>query len=301
MKVFVAGSAGQLARALADRAAAPDMEIITTGRPQLDLEHREGADLIAAVAPDAIINAAAYTAVDAAEHESARAFAVNRDGAAWLAGIAAQRKIPFLHVSTDYVFDGAKSGPYTEDDAVNPQNAYGRTKRAGEEAVLTTYPSALVLRTAWVFSPYGQNFVKTMLRLARERDSLRVVSDQVGNPTSAHDIADVLLAITRRAVKDSDHPRGVYHVTAAGTTSWFGFAQEIMRLAAERGHRAVPVVPITTADYPTPAKRPANSQLDCGKLARDFGVRLPCWKDSLAATLQVLLADGVAKVSRMER
>jgi dTDP-4-dehydrorhamnose reductase len=301
MRVFVAGSAGQLARALADRAAASDVQIVTVGRPQLDLERREGQNDIAAFAPDAIINAAAYTAVDAAEHESARAFAVNRDGAAWLAGIAAQRKIPFLHVSTDYVFDGAKSGPYTEEDAVNPQNAYGRSKRAGEEAVLATYPSALVLRTAWVFSPYGQNFVKTMLRLAGERDALRVVSDQVGNPTSAHDIADVLLAIARRLVQAEDRPRGVYHVTATGTTSWFGFAQEIMRLAAERGHRAVPVAPISTADYPTPAKRPANSQLDCGKLARDFGLLLPCWKDSLAATLQMLLADGEAKALRLGR
>jgi dTDP-4-dehydrorhamnose reductase len=299
MKVFVAGSAGQLARALADRAAAADAEIVTVGRPQLDLERREGADHIAAFAPDAIINAAAYTAVDAAEHDSARAFAINRDGAAWLAGIAAQKKIPFLHVSTDYVFDGAKSDAYTEDDAVNPQSVYGRSKRASEEAVLTACASALVLRTAWVFSPYGQNFVKTMLRLARERDALRVVNDQIGNPTSAHDVADALLAIARRALQDGDHPRGVYHVTASGAVTWYGFAQEIMRLAAGHGQRAVPVEPITTADYPTPAKRPANSRLDCSKLARDFGLRLPCWKDSLAATLQALLAEPQAKPSRI--
>ena len=298
MKIFVAGSTGQLARALADRAATPDVEILNAGRPLFDLERREGADRIAAFAPDAIINAAAYTAVDAAEQDSARAFAINRDGAAWLAGVAAQREIPFLHVSTDYVFDGTKSDAYTEDDAVGPQSAYGRTKRAGEEAVLATYPSALVLRTAWVYSPYGQNFVKTMLRLAGERDALRVVNDQVGNPTSAHDIADASLAIARRVMQDGNHPRGIYHVTATGDVTWFGFAQDIMRLAAEHGQRAVPVAPITTADYPTPAKRPANSRLDCSKLARDFGLRLPYWKDSLAATMQALLADGQGKVSR---
>lgn len=301
MKIFVAGSAGQIARALADHAAASDVEILNLGRPQLDLERREGGEHIVAFAPDAIINAAAYTAVDAAEHDSARAFAVNRDGAAWLAGIAAQRKIPFLHVSTDYVFDGTKSCAYTEDDAVNPQSAYGRTKWAGEDAVLTTCPSALVLRTAWIFSPYGQNFVKTMLRLARERDALRVVNDQIGNPTSAHDVADALLAIARRAKQGGDHPHGIYHVTASGAVTWYGFAREIMRLAAEHGQRAVPVEPITTADYPTPAKRPANSQLDCGKLARDFGLRLPCWKESLAATLQVLLAEPQAEPSRIRR
>jgi dTDP-4-dehydrorhamnose reductase len=301
MKVFVAGSAGQLAQALADRATAPDLEILGTGRPQLDLERREGAERIDTFAPDVIINAAAYTAVDAAEQDSARAFAVNRDGAAWLAGIAAQRNIPFLHISTDYVFDGSKSGAYTEEDAVNPQSAYGRTKRAGEEAVLTTCPSALILRTAWVYSPYGQNFVKTMLRLARERDSLRVVNDQVGSPTSAHDLADALLAIARHVAQDRDHPRGVYHATATGATTWFGFAQEIMRLAAERGHRAVPVAPITTADYPTPAMRPANSRLDCGKLARDFGLQLPSWKDSLPTTMQALLADTESMASRTER
>lgn len=289
MKVFVAGSAGQLGRALADRAAAAGVDILALGRPDLDLEHCEGADRIAAFAPDAIINAAAYTAVDAAEGDSARAFAVNRDGAAWLAGIAAQRRIPFLHVSTDYVFDGGKSAAYAEDDAANPQTAYGRTKRAGEEAVLTTYPAALIFRTAWVYSRYGQNFVKTMLRLATERPSLRVVDDQIGNPTSAHDIAAALLAIARHVAQE-DRLRGIYHLTAAGETTWFGFAQEIMRIAAELGQKAVPVVPIATADFPTQAKRPANSRLDCEKLHRDFGVRLPRWQDSLAVTMKALLA-----------
>lgn len=303
MKLFVAGSNGQLARALADRAADAGVELLSLGRPQLDLERREGADLVAGFAPDAIINAAAYTAVDAAEQDTARAFAVNRDGAAWLAGIAEQQRIPFLHVSTDYVFDGCKSGAYDEDDEVNPQTAYGRTKRAGEEAVLAACPSALILRTAWVFSPYGANFVKTMLRLASERDSLRVVNDQVGNPTSAHDLAEALLTIVKRAAQtqESDRPCGIYHVAATGATTWFGFAQEIMRLAEAHGRRSVPVVPISSTEYPTPARRPANSQLDCGRLARDFALRLPCWERGLVATMHTLLAPGPAAAPRIEQ
>lgn len=287
MKVFVAGSAGQLARALVD-CTTRDVQVLALGRPELDLERREGAGRITAFAPDVIINAAAYTAVDTAEADSTRAFAVNRDGAAWLAGIAAQRDIPFLHVSTDYVFDGTKGAAYTEDDTPNPQTAYGRTKRAGEEAVLTTCPAALIFRTAWVYSRYGQNFLNTMLRLADERDVLRVVDDQAGNPTSAHDLAAALLDIASQVAQRADHPRGVYHLAADGETTWFMFAQEIMRLAAGLGRRAVPVAPIASADYPTAAKRPANSRLDCQKLHRDFGLRLPHWRDSLAATMQAM-------------
>jgi dTDP-4-dehydrorhamnose reductase len=298
MKLFVAGSTGQLARALADRAAASGVTILNAGRPQLDLERCQGAEIIAAYAPDVIINAAAYTAVDAAEQDSARAVAVNRDGAAWLADIAAQRRIRFLHVSTDYVFDGSKSDAYCEDDAVNPQSSYGRTKLSGEDAVLAACASALVLRTAWIYSSHGQNFVKTMLRLAGERNVLRVVNDQVGNPTSADHLADALLAVAQRVVRDGDHPRGVYHVAASGAVTWFGFAQEIMRLAAEYHQPAVPVEPITTADYPTPARRPANSRLDCRKLARDFGLQLPSWKDGLAATMQTLLSGATDRVAR---
>jgi dTDP-4-dehydrorhamnose reductase len=301
MKIFVAGSAGQLARALVDRAAASGVELLALGRPDLDLERRHGGARIAEFAPDAIINAAAYTAVDAAERDSARAFAVNRDGAAWLAGIAVQRKVPFLHVSTDYVFDGTKDAPYTEDDVSNPQTAYGRTKRAGEEAVLTTCPSALIFRTAWVFSPYGQNFVKTMLRLASEQGALRVVNDQRGNPTSAHDLASALLDIAHRVAQHADHPRGIYHLAAEGETTWFGFAEAIMGLAANSGHRPVPVIPIAGADYPTAARRPANSRLDCGKLQRDFGLRLPCWQDGLAATMQALPAATRGEPSRVGR
>jgi dTDP-4-dehydrorhamnose reductase len=301
MKIFVAGSTGQLARSLVDSAGAAGVEMLALGRPALDLERRQGAERIGAFAPDVIVNAAAYTAVDAAESDSERAFAINRDGAAWLAGLAAQRRIPFLHVSTDYVFDGAKADAYTESDTPNPQTAYGRTKRAGEEAVLATNPDALIFRTAWVYSPYGQNFVKTMLRLATEQESLRVVEDQHGNPTSARDIAAALLNVARRTVQQNDCPRGIYHLAATGETTWFGFAQAIMRLAADHGHRAVPVTPIATADYPTPARRPANSRLDCTRLERDFGLRLPCWRDGLAATITALLGNRHSEPSRIGR
>jgi dTDP-4-dehydrorhamnose reductase len=158
----------------------------------------------------------------------------------------------------------------------------------------------LIFRTAWVFSPYGQNFLKTMLRLAAERDALRVVADQFGNPTSAHDLAVALLEIAGRVARRADHPRGVYHLAASGETTWFGFAEAIMQLGPGLGHRAVPVTPIATADYPTPAKRPANSRLDCGKLQRDFGLRLPGWRDSLATAMQALPATR-GEPSRIER
>lgn len=292
MRVLVAGSTGQLARALVDCAAAAGVELLTLGRPDFDIERRHGAERIGAFAPEVIINAAAYTAVDAAEGDSERAFAVNRDGAAWLAAIAAERRIQFLHVSTDYVFDGAKTTPYTESDRPNPQTVYGLSKFAGEEAVLEVFPEALIFRTAWVYSPYGQNFVKTMLRLAAERDSLRVVDDQSGNPTSAHDIATALLHIAKvRAQPKGTHR--LYHLAAAGEATWFSFAEAIMHLAGERGQRTVPIAPIASIDYPTAAKRPANSRLDCERLHRDFGLRLPLWRTSLAKTLTKLFLERV--------
>ena len=214
MKVFVAGSAGP-ARAWRWRTARPPRtwkSSLLAGRGSISSGVKARTD-IAAFAPDAIINAAAYTAVDAAEQDT-RARLRRQPGRRRVACRHRRAtEIPFLHVSTDYVFDGTKTTPTPKTMLSNPQTAYGRTKRAGEEAVLTTCPSALVLRTAWVYSPYGQNFVKTMLRLARERDSLRVVNDQIGNPTSAHDMADALLAIAKRAVQDRDHPRGIYHLS----------------------------------------------------------------------------------------
>jgi len=300
MKVLVAGSRGQLARALVEVEIEADLRAF--GRPKLDLETKTGSEWIEAFAPDVIINAAAYTAVDMAEKDEARAFAVNRDGAAWLAGIAAAHGVPFVHVSTDYVFDGAKSSAYVEDDATRPLGVYGRSKLEGEQAVLQVCPKAIVCRTAWVYSAYGNNFVKTMLRLARERDELRVVDDQIGNPTSAHDIATALLAMARTMhLGAAPNSCGIFHLAAQGDLTWCGFAREIMRLANSVGHRAVPVMPIVTAEYPTPAKRPANSRLNCRKLQAEFGFVLPHWQASLPVVVSRLVTEANSRRTEADK
>lgn len=293
MRIFVAGSSGQVACALAERAAERGVEAIFAGRPALDLATGRGLpDLIESAAPQALINAAAYTAVDRAETEQELAFAVNAEGARRLAEVAERLKIPFLHLSTDYVFDGTKSGPYTEIDPPNPVGAYGRSKLEGERLALSACSNTLVLRTAWVYSPFGANFVKTMLRLARERDALRVVDDQLGCPTSAFDIAEALLTLSGQLA--ARRQSGIFNLVGEGETSWCGFAREIMQQAAIRGARGVPVEPIRTEDYPTPAKRPANSRLDPHKLRDVFGISLPHWRTSLSRVIERLVAaqDG---------
>ena len=288
MKILVAGKSGQVATAL-DRAAPPpglpDYRLVCMGRPHLDLGRPDTlAAAIAAEAPDILINAAAYTNVDKAEAEEDQARRINADGAAALARVAADRDIPFLHLSTDYVFDGTKADPYVEDDPVGPAGAYGRSKLDGERAVLAACPKAIVLRTAWVYSPWGHNFVRTMLRLGRERDALRVVGDQWGNPSYAPDIAAGLLGICARIAAtgwQADYA-GIFHLAGEGETSWHGLACEIFSVAAGHGHPPPEVAAITTEEYPTPAARPANSRLDTGKAARVFSVRLPHWRDGVA-------------------
>lgn len=291
MRIFVAGAKGQVARALAERGAALGAACLCHGRPDIDLATGAGLDeRIEAERPAVIVNAAAYTAVDKAESEEAAAFAVNRDGAARLAAAAARHGIPFVHVSTDYVFDGAKPAPYVETDPTGPIGAYGRSKLAGEIAVLAACPTTVILRTAWVYSPFGGNFVATMLRLAGERDRLRVVDDQHGNPTSALDIADAVLAIAGRIAEGgAGRFAGVYHLAGTGDTTWCGFARAIVAAAAERGHRSVPVDAIATADFPTPARRPANSRLDTSKLRSVFGLTLPHWQTSLVPIIDRLV------------
>jgi dTDP-4-dehydrorhamnose reductase len=235
------------------------------------------------------VNAAAYTFVDGAESEPDRAFGVNRDGAARLAAAAAKLEIPFIHVSTDYVFDGCKASPYREDDVVSPLSIYGRSKLEGEIAVRNAYPDSLVIRTSWIFSPFGQNFVKTMLNLAETRDVVRVVDDQRGAPTAARDLAGAILAILEQTVGNQDSSRaGVYHLASAGETTWYGFAAAIYAGWARRGRHVPALKPITTVDYPTPARRPANSRLDCSKIERIFGIRLPLWHQSLERCLDEL-------------
>ena len=235
--------------------------------------------------PDYIINAAAYTAVDKAESDAERAFAVNRDGARHLAEAAETAGAAMLHISTDYVFDGAGGAPYDEAAPTAPQNIYGASKLAGEQAVLAACRRAVVMRTSWVFGAHGQNFVKTMLRLGRERDSLGIVADQYGAPTAAADIAAALITIVRRHTPEQLAERaGIYHYCGSPYASWFEFAEIIFAEAAAQGVLAkIPAVkPIATADYPTPAKRPADSLLDCGKIRTVFGIG-PCdWHSALS-------------------
>ena len=235
--------------------------------------------------PDYIINAAAYTAVDKAESDAERAFAVNREGARHLAEAAEAAGAAMLHISTDYVFDGAGGAPYDEAAQTAPQNIYGASKLAGEQAVLEACRCAVVMRTSWVFGAHGQNFVKTMLRLGRERDSLGIVADQYGAPTAAADIAAALITIVRRHTPEQLAERaGIYHYCGSPYASWFEFAETIFAEAAAQGVLAkIPAVkPIATADYPTPAKRPADSRLDCGKIRAVFGIVLCNWHSALS-------------------
>jgi dTDP-4-dehydrorhamnose reductase len=297
MRILVTGRAGQVATALSERAAAlPGIELLALGRPELDLE-RPGTvgAAIASAAPDIVVNAAAYTAVDRAEAEAAQAFAVNRDGAAAVARAAAAIGAALIHISTDYVYPGDGETPYRESDPTGPANVYGRSKLEGETAVMAAHPRALILRTAWVYSPFGANFVKSMLRLAGEREVLGVVDDQYGNPTGAFDIADALLAIAPRLV--AGEGGGVYNFAGSGSTSWCGFAREIFAQSAARGGPCASVNAIATAQYPTPARRPANSRLDTSALTQRFGITPRPWQDSLDETLDRLLAKDNGRPS----
>jgi dTDP-4-dehydrorhamnose reductase len=288
--ILVAGKNGQLAQCLRDSAALRDMPMVAVGRPELDLESGEGIDrAIAEAEPLAIVNAAAYTAVDPAEAEPGRAFRINCGGAALLADAAARHGIPFIHISTDYVFDGRKRLLYREGDVPAPLNVYGSSKLAGEATVLKACPWTAVIRTSWVYSPYGQNFVRTMLRLSETQTVVRVVDDQRGNPTSAVDLADAILVIAERLRSANGRDdAGIYHLAAEGETSWYGFAAAIFTSLARRGRQVPKLEPITTAEYPTPARRPRNSCLDSSKAERTFGVRLPPWRSSLEACLDQL-------------
>jgi dTDP-4-dehydrorhamnose reductase len=285
MRILVAGATGQLAQSLIEACARRSgWELTAVGRPDLDLQAPPSlARAIAAVGPHVVVNAAAYTAVDRAESEPDLAFAINRDGAAALAKAAADHGLPIVHVSTDYVFDGRKTGAYVETDDTDPQGVYGRSKLAGEEQVAAANPRSIILRTAWVHSPFGSNFVKTMLRLAAERPELRVVADQRGNPTYAPHLAEAILAILPVLVEAPPRqgPWGVYHAAGQGDTTWHGLAQEVMAAAAVYGRPRVPVHAITTEVYPTPARRPANSRMSGAKLASVFGITLPHWSEGV--------------------
>ena len=299
MRIVVTGGPGQLVLSLIERGAARDsgdrVEVIAVGPPELDLSVPDDDRIYAALAaerPDVIVNAAAHTAVDKAESERDLAFAINAEGAGAVARAAARLGVPLVHVSTDYVFSGDKPAPYTEADAPAPTGVYGASKLAGEQAVLASGADAAILRTAWVYSPFGANFIKTMLRLAETRDELGVVADQRGNPTSALDLADAVLAVAANLKADTTPAmRGVFHATGSGEASWADFAQAIFAASSAQGGPAARVKPISTAEYPTPARRPANSRLDCSRLAACHGVRLPDWRGSTVAVVARLVHE----------
>ena len=284
-RILVTGASGQVGTALLKCAATSKREVLAATRAALDLTDRDAVnDWVARVAGGTVINTAAYTAVDKAETESSEAFAVNRDGAFHLAAACAKHDARLLHISTDYVFDGTKDGAYLETDSLTPLGVYGRSKAEGEAAVMATLPGAIIVRTAWVFSATGANFVRTMLRLARERTSLRVVADQRGCPTSAQDLARALLELS--AQRDAS---GIFHYCGEGETTWHGFAEAIVAAARERTKLAVEhVEAITTADYPTAAQRPANSVLDTSRI-RALGITPRSWREDLVDVLEELL------------
>lgn len=293
MKVLVVGKEGQLARSLSRHAGARGIEIVLAGRPELDLaEPQSLAGAVAAAKADVVINAAAYTAVDDAEREPDKALAINGIAPGVLAGICNGLGVPLIHVSTDYVFDGTAARAYREEDAPSPIGAYGRSKLEGETRVLMAGARHVILRTAWVYSPWGKNFLKTMLRLGETRDAVAVVSDQIGCPTYAPHLATACLAIAERVRDEPPGSQmwGIYHAAGAGETTWWGFACEIFRQSAARGGRAVAVKPISTAEYPTPTQRPANSRLDCSKLERVFALSLPRWEVGTAECIDGILA-----------
>ncbi|KJF69045.1 dTDP-4-dehydrorhamnose reductase [Rhizobium nepotum] len=293
-RLLVTGRYGQIATALTERAALDGrFDVVSLGRPQFDLADPSTVGAaIEMASPDIIVSAAAYTAVDQAESEEDLATRMNGLSAGEIAKAAHRLGVPIIHISTDYVFDGLKSTPYLEDDIVAPIGVYGRSKLAGEIAVRAATEEHVILRTAWVYSPFGKNFLKTMLRLAETRDSLSIVDDQIGNPTSALDIADGILTMASNILSDNSRMfRGTFHMSGDGAASWADFAEEIFSQARLRNGPFATVKKIATSEYPTPARRPANSRLDCSRLRKLHGIISPPWQSSTAQVVERLLAE----------
>jgi len=286
MKILVVGRTGQVGRELERLAWPASTHIVHIDRSTCDVtDANRVRQVVLEAAPDVVVNATAYTAVDRAEKEPDAAMRTNAEGPAALARSCAETGAALIHLSTDYVFDGTKTEAYLEDDAVNPLSVYGRTKLAGERAIRELLPRHVILRTSWVFSSHGANFVRTMLRLGSQRQEIGVVVDQAGAPTSARDIAEAIAAITR-AMESREGAWGTFHYTSAGPTTWFGFAQAIF--SASRNHAPVTVRPITSAEFGAPAPRPANSVLDCTRIRKAFGIDQPSWRAALIDTLAEL-------------
>lgn len=285
MKILITGQHGQVSRELQQRL--PSLgELIVLGREQLDLANPDQIrQQVRTHRPDLIINAAAHTAVDQAESEPELAFAINAIAPGILAEEAKTLGIPLIHYSTDYVFDGSKPAPYTEADTPNPLCVYGQSKLAGEQAITAVGGDYLILRTSWVYCSHGKNFLLTMQRLLQEKPHLRIVADQIGAPTWAGSIANSTRALIERWQAGEPGPWGVYHLTARGETSWFGFAEAIGEYLRKQGKACAELEPIPSSAYPTPAKRPLNSRLDCSRLQQQWHVSQPAWQDALRECL----------------
>lgn len=289
MRILVFGTTGQLARELVRRTP-PHVALTALGRDRADLADPAAcARVVETCAADLVINAAAHTAVDQAESEPALADKVNGTAPGAMAAAAARRRLPFLHVSTDYVFDGSGTRPWREDDPTAPLGAYGRSKLLGERLIAEAGGSAVILRTAWVFSAHGKNFVKTMLRLGADCDTLSVVDDQWGGPTAAADIADALFTIAGAFGQGRGHP-GIYHFAGSPTVSWADFAEAIFAVSGLPRKPAITRIP--TKAYPTPAQRPANSALDCSRILATYGIKQPDWHKSLSDVINELEAGS---------
>ncbi len=293
MRIVVTGRHGQVAQSLLERGPALNVEVHAVARPDIDLSRpAEVERVLIGLAPDAIVNAAAYTAVDRAESEPDLVYRINALGAEATARAAKRLGIPIIQLSTDYVFGGGLDRAYREDDPTGPLGVYGDSKLKGEHAVAAATGNHVILRTAWVYSPFGSNFARTMLALAGQRATISVVSDQLGTPTNALDLADGIIAIARNLL---DRPaatelRGVFHITSDGDTNWAGFATAILAASAAAGGPSARVMPIATSENPTAARRPANSRLDNNRLGRIHGVQLPRWQRSLQGCIERLVA-----------
>jgi dTDP-4-dehydrorhamnose reductase len=299
MRILLTGANGQVGWELSNRSGHRNFEVLALDRSDLDITDpvsvkrevsRSGVSLV--------VNAAGYTAVDEAESKPELAFAVNRDGPAYLASACEKVGIPLVHISTDYVFDGQKQESYLVTDPVSPLGVYGKSKAAGEVAVREHLPEHVILRTSWVYGVHGHNFVKTMLRLGREREVIHVVADQYGCPTYAADLAETILRVAAHVLEGRQVRWGTYHYCGQGVTSWHGFAEEIFRLAGDYASLKVKrVEPISTSEYPTPAKRPSNSVLDCSLIEKTFNIRPEPWRESLAQMLNILFSPEKPKNS----
>ena len=294
MKLLCIGQSGQVALALAERAAGSSVKCVCLGRPDADLGVSDTLfRAIDATKPDLVVNAGAYTAVDAAEMDRDAAFLINAEGAGSLAEACARTGVPLIHLSTDYVFDGRADRAYFETDSPAPLNVYGASKLAGEFAVREALTQHIILRTSWVVSPFGTNFIKTMLRLAADRDEVSVVDDQIGSPTSALDVADTIVHIASMILSDPNADRfGTYHYSGQGYCSWADVAELVFRIAENRCNSKIVLKRIPTSEYPTPAERPLNSRLDTTKIERTFNVKPPDWTASVTRTVNRLIDEG---------